>query len=156
MKKIAIIGMGGISAVHVASILSENLGVISAICDIREDRMDKASQSIPYEVKRYTDWKMMLDEVKPEVVHVCTPHYLHAEMAIKAMENGADVYLEKPAAMNYDEGLKILDTEYITENYAAAFAKENTELLEKFNTALAELKAEGKVDEIIAKYIKAE
>ena len=111
MKKIAIIGMGGISAVHVASILSENLGVISAICDIREDRMDKASQSIPYEVKRYTDWKMMLDEVKPEVVHVCTPHYLHAEMAIKAMENGADVYLEKPAAMNYDEGLKILDVQ---------------------------------------------
>ena len=111
MKKIAIIGMGGISAVHVASILSENLGEISAICDIREDRMDKASQSIPYEVKKYTDWKMMLDEVKPEVVHVCTPHYLHAEMAIASMENGADVYLEKPAAMNYDEGLKILDVQ---------------------------------------------
>ena len=55
-----------------------------------------------------------------------------------------------------NEGLKILDTEYITENYAAAIAKENTELLEKFNGALAELQADGTIDEIIGKYIKAE
>ena len=109
MKKIAIIGMGGISAVHVASILSEKLGTISAICDIREDRLEKAAGSIPYETAKYTDWKKMLDETAPDVVHICTPHYLHAEMAISAMEHGADVYLEKPAAMNYDEGLKILD-----------------------------------------------
>ena len=60
------------------------------------------------------------------------------------------------AFVEANEGLKILETEYITENYAAAIAKENTELLEKFNTALAELKDEGKIDEIIGKYIKAE
>ncbi|MBQ6901965.1 MAG: transporter substrate-binding domain-containing protein, partial [Oscillospiraceae bacterium] len=45
---------------------------------------------------------------------------------------------------------------YITEEYAAAIAKENVELLDKFNAALAELEAEGKLDEIIGKYIKAE
>ena len=52
--------------------------------------------------------------------------------------------------------LKILDTEYITENYAAAFGKDKVELLDKFNAALAELKADGTVDKIIGKYIKAE
>ena len=114
MKRIAIIGMGGISAVHIASILSENLGIIEAICDIREDRTEKAKESIPYEVKAYSDWKKMLTEIKPDVVHVCTPHYLHAEMAITAMTSGADVYLEKPAAMNYDEGLKILEVQKTT------------------------------------------
>ena len=60
------------------------------------------------------------------------------------------------AFVEANEGLKILETEYVTENYAAAIAKENTELLDKVNAALAELKAEGKLDEIIAKYIKAE
>ena len=60
------------------------------------------------------------------------------------------------AFVEANEGLKILETEYVTENYAAAIAKENTELLDKVNGALAELKAEGKLDEIIAKYIKAE
>jgi len=55
-----------------------------------------------------------------------------------------------------NEGLKILETEFAVEDYAAAIAKSNTELLEKVNTAIAKLKAEGKIDEIISKYIKAE
>jgi len=49
-----------------------------------------------------------------------------------------------------------LETEFAVEDYAAAIAKSNTELLEKVNTAIAKLKAEGKIDEIISKYIKAE
>ncbi len=55
-----------------------------------------------------------------------------------------------------NDGLKILDTEYAVEDYAIALNKEDTELLEKVNTALAELKADGKIDEIVSKYIKAE
>ncbi|MBR5375767.1 MAG: transporter substrate-binding domain-containing protein [Lachnospiraceae bacterium] len=55
-----------------------------------------------------------------------------------------------------NEGLKILDTEYVTEEYAAVINKENTELLDAVNGALRELKSEGKLDEIIAKYIKSE
>ena len=53
-------------------------------------------------------------------------------------------------------GLKVLDSSYAVEDYAAAIAKDNTELLEKFNAALAELKADGTIDAIIAKYISAE
>ncbi len=55
-----------------------------------------------------------------------------------------------------NEGLKILDTEYVTEEYAAVINKENTELLDAVNGALRELKSEGKIDEIISKYIKSE
>ena len=44
----------------------------------------------------------------------------------------------------------------MTENYAAAIAKTNTDLLGKVNGAIAELKADGTIDGIIAKYIKAE
>ena len=53
-------------------------------------------------------------------------------------------------------GLKILDTEYITEDYAAAINKEDTQLLADIDKALGELIAEGKVAEIIEKYIPAE
>ena len=87
--------------------------------------------------------------------------YDNGALAVAALKNGqvdCVVIDNEPAKafVQANEGLKVLDTEYITENYAAAIAKENTELLEKFNTALAELKAEGKLDEIIGKYIKAE
>ena len=54
------------------------------------------------------------------------------------------------------EGLKILDTAYAEEQYAIAVAKENTELLENINKALAELTADGTLQSIVDKYIKAE
>lgn len=53
-------------------------------------------------------------------------------------------------------GLKILETVYAVEDYAACFNKDNTELVEKFNAALQKLIDNGTVAEIIAKYIKAE
>ena len=49
--------------------------------------------------------------------------------------------------------LKILDTEYVQEDYAICVAKENTELLDKINAALAEMKAEGTTQKIVDKYI---
>ena len=99
----------------------------------------------------------------------CTDDY--GEDAIKRFDNGAlavmalkngqidCVVIDNEPAKAFiaaNSGLKILETEYITENYAAAIAKDNTDLLEKVNAALEELKAEGKLDEIIGKYIKAE
>ncbi len=53
-------------------------------------------------------------------------------------------------------GLVILDTEYAVEDYAAAFAKENTELLDKFNEALKALTEDGTIPAIIEKYIPTE
>lgn len=53
------------------------------------------------------------------------------------------------------EGLKILDTEYIEEQYAAAISKNNKELYNKVNKALQELIADGTVQQIIDKYIPA-
>lgn len=49
--------------------------------------------------------------------------------------------------------LSILDTEYAVEDYAICIAKENTDLLEKVNAALAEIKADGTAQAIVDKYI---
>ena len=54
------------------------------------------------------------------------------------------------------EGLKILDEAFTVEEYAIAVKKGNTELLDKVNGALETLKDNGTLDEIVAKYIKAE
>ena len=51
---------------------------------------------------------------------------------------------------------QILDSTYVVEDYAACFAKDNTELVEKFNAALEELTADGTIPAIIEKYIPAE
>ncbi len=54
------------------------------------------------------------------------------------------------------EGLKILDEAFTEEEYAIAIAKDNEDLLEKVNGALKSLKESGKLDEIVAKYIKSD
>ncbi len=54
------------------------------------------------------------------------------------------------------EGIKMLDEAFTEEEYAIAVKKGNTELLDKINSALSELKSEGVLDEIVAKYITAE
>ena len=60
------------------------------------------------------------------------------------------------AFVEANPGLKILDTEYVTEDYAICFAKDNTELRDQVNTALKELIADGTIQSILDKYIKAE
>ena len=69
------------------------------------------------------------------------------------------VIIDNEPAKSYvaaNEGLSILDTEYAVEDYAICFAKENTELQAKVDEALKALIADGKVAEVVAKYIKAE
>ena len=54
------------------------------------------------------------------------------------------------------EGIKILEEKMSEEEYAIAIKKGNMELVEKMNEAIKELKEEGKIDEIVAKYMDAE
>ncbi len=99
----------------------------------------------------------------------CTDDF--GEERVKRFKNGPDAVLallngsvdcviidNEPAKsfVEANEGLMILETAYAEEEYAIAMALENTELLDKINTALEELKAEGKLDEIVSKYIAAE
>lgn len=81
--------------------------------------------------------------------------------AVQALQNGQVdcVVIDSAPAQSFvkaNPGLVILDTEYITENYAIGFAKGNTQLLDAVNAALKELIADGTVQNIIDKYISAE
>ena len=87
--------------------------------------------------------------------------YNNGALAVAALNNDQIdcVIIDNEPAKSFvaaNTGLKILDTEYAVEDYAIAVAKENTELLDKINDAMAELKADGTIDKIVSKYIPAE
>ena len=87
--------------------------------------------------------------------------YTNGAMAIEALKGGkvdAVVIDNEPAKafVAANEGLKILDTEYIVENYAIGISKDNTGLRDAVNNALTELIADGTVQKIVDKYITAE
>lgn len=100
MKKAAIIGMGVISSIHLAAIESNPDITLVAVCDTDEGRRSEAPAGVPF----YTDYKTMILEVRPDVVHICLPHYLHVPVAMEAAKLGAHVFCEKPMAMNAGEG----------------------------------------------------
>lgn len=69
------------------------------------------------------------------------------------------VIIDNQPALSFvaaNEGLVILDTEYAIEDYAACISKNNPDLMNAVNTALEELIADGTIQEILDKYIKAE
>lgn len=81
--------------------------------------------------------------------------------AVQALNNGQVdcVVIDQEPAKAFvaaNTGLKILDTEYVSEDYAIGMAKGNTALLDAVNGALEELQADGTVQAIIDKYIAAE
>ena len=99
----------------------------------------------------------------------CSDDY--GEDAVVAYQNGATavqallsgkvdcIVIDSEPAKQFveaNEGLSILDTEYVTEDYAIGISKENTALLDAVNGALNELIEDGTVGEIIGKYISAE
>lgn len=96
MMKAALVGFGTISAVHIDAIATNPGMELVAICDINEALAAK----VPAGVKFYTDYKKMVEEVKPDVVHNLLPHYLHFPVTKELVEMGCNVFCEKPIALN--------------------------------------------------------
>ncbi len=86
--------------------------------------------------------------------------YANSTLCVQALKNGdvdCVVIDNQPALahVSKNEGLKILDSAYTVEDYAAAFSKDNTELLDAFNKVLEEKIADGSIQKILDKYISA-
>ena len=108
MEKSCVIGCGAISTMHFGAIeaIADKTKLV-AVCDIKPDRANAAAEK--YGCKAYTDYIQMLDEEKPTVVHVCTPHYLHFEMSAECMKRNINVVLEKPSTMTYPQAIELCE-----------------------------------------------
>ena len=104
MVKTVIIGLGKMGISH-CSILGAHPDM-AAMCDT-----DSLLQSAFRKMTRiacYTDYKKMIDEVKPDAVFVVTPTKMHYEMVMYALEHGCHVFCEKPFCLTPGEGEKMV------------------------------------------------
>jgi predicted dehydrogenase len=95
--KIAIVGLGVIGKVHAAA-LKEQGKALYAVCDTDPEKLLAFPEAL-----RFTDYETMLREAKPDAVHICTPHYLHAPMILSALEKNIHVLSEKPLCIHKEE-----------------------------------------------------
>jgi predicted dehydrogenase len=104
--KAAIIGAGHIARQHLAC-LKEMPGVrVAGVADLSRAMAESAADRFGVD-RWYTDHRKMLDETKPDVVHVTTPPPSHFSLSMDALGAGAHVIVEKPATVHYDDLLTL-------------------------------------------------
>ena len=107
MKNACIVGYGAIGPVHANAIEYTENANLYALCEINPARAKLCTDR--YGCKLYEDFDEMLRDEAIDVVHICTPHYLHKDMALKALKAGKNVVLEKPVAMNREEMHELME-----------------------------------------------
>jgi predicted dehydrogenase len=101
----AIIGCGNIYPVHADILAGKENVELKYMVDIKENRAQKAAEK--YDCEYLIDYSELLNK-DLNVVHICTPHFLHSPMAIKFLESEINVLVEKPLALNYAEGKQLI------------------------------------------------
>lgn len=104
----AVVGCGAIAPNHLFA-LKENPSVrVVALVDPITERAEALRAQYAPDARIYADYTEMLDREHPDAVHICTPHHLHADMAIAALERDIHVYLEKPMCRTREEIPRLL------------------------------------------------
>lgn len=110
--KYALIGCGRISTNHVKAVINNNLEFIAA-CDVIPEHIEAVLAKHGLEkdssIKRYTDYKKMIEENSLELVGIATESGLHAEIALYCIEHGINVIIEKPMAMSISDANRIIE-----------------------------------------------
>jgi predicted dehydrogenase len=100
-------GCGDVSAVHFEAVAKLDGATLVAVCDADPGRLAAAMAS--YGVPGFADHLSLIDTVRPDVVHICTPHDQHASLASDCLERGVNVIVEKPLAHTLAEGARLVD-----------------------------------------------
>ncbi len=101
----AVVGLG-IGMSHCRGAAAAEGARLYAVCDLINERLQKAHESWP-EAKLYTDYDEMLADPEIDIVSVCVPSGMHADLAIKALRAGKHVLVEKPMDITVDRIMDI-------------------------------------------------
>lgn len=113
MIKVAMIGFGGIAqgahAPAYAQLEKQGKAKLVAACDICPERFNKkieiniggADTTYGETLKQYSDWQEMLEKETVDMVDICLPTFLHAEVATAVLKKGYNVLCEKPMSLSY-------------------------------------------------------
>ena len=106
--KVTVIGAGDRGRTYMSMLKKyhENDVVFGGVCDILDDRAEKARTDFGISTK-YPDYKTAITESKPDIVVVATPAYFHCDIASFAMDNGCHVLTEKPFDLSLDKCFKL-------------------------------------------------
>nr|WP_294926689.1 Gfo/Idh/MocA family oxidoreductase [uncultured Flavobacterium sp.] len=155
MKKDKKIKWGIIGLGNIANLFASDLKLIdeAELCAVASRDINKANEfAEKYNCNRfYGSYDELFADDQIDIVYIATPHDSHAELSIKAMENGKHVLCEKPLSLSYDDALRMTEAskkynKFFMEAFWTRFIPSIQELLSKVKS--------GDIGEI--KYINAD
>ena len=109
--RVAFLGCGGIAAKHVRTMKVHPNASIVACCDVTPQIVngfiDRTMPEYKPRPPAYTDAAEMYKQARPTAVVICTPHTLHYEQAMQALDAGCHVLMEKPMVTSSEHAYKI-------------------------------------------------
>lgn len=114
MIRFGLIGCGRIADRHIASLAACRGAELAALCDIREERMREAEQAyrmrggVSKGISQHLDVDHLLQDDRIDAIVICTHSALHAELALRALQAGKHVILEKPMTLSLADAKHII------------------------------------------------
>jgi len=100
-----IIGVGGMGRGHIPY---EGTRVV-AICDVDKLHLEKAQSQVDNSVKKFHDFRELVNLPEVDIVHIATPPHWHGIMSVEAAKAGKDIWCEKPMTRTIGEGKKVVE-----------------------------------------------
>ncbi|HKK17298.1 MAG TPA: Gfo/Idh/MocA family oxidoreductase [Opitutales bacterium] len=112
---IGFIGMGLISTGHLRTFSGMKELQPIAVCDVKSWQAERALKILSEKgfegIKSSPNYEDVVTNPEIDIVCVTTPDHWHAALAIEAMKNGKDVYVEKPMTLTIEEGKKVVEAQ---------------------------------------------
>lgn len=101
----AVVGLG-VGMAHVQAAAEYGECELVAVCDLIQSKLDKVTKTYPG-TKTYLDFDELLKDGEVDIISICLPSAMHADFAVKAMEAGKNVLVEKPIDISVEAALRI-------------------------------------------------
>ena len=109
MVNFAIIGCGKIGMRHINFLKNFDGIRVLAVCDSIGERAEKAILNYGNKIEVFTDYKELLKHPDLDIINICSPTGLHAQMSIDALNAGKHVLCEKPMCLNIIDADKMIE-----------------------------------------------
>ncbi len=96
--RVGIIGIGSRAREHIDCTVHHPDLELAGLCDIRKDALDRGLERSGGSGATFNDWRVMVEDLSPDLIVICTPNHLHADMSVGASQAGCHVLCEKPMA----------------------------------------------------------
>ncbi len=111
--RVGLVGIGGMGGCHFFNYDEVQGAEVVAVCDVRTDMAKEKVKGRG--IKVYKSLAGMLNNAELDMIDICTPSYMHKDMAIKLLKKGYHVLCEKPMTLNSRDAKKVLEVAKATD-----------------------------------------